>query len=283
MSTPDLSADASAETQPADLVPVGVYSTVADGSNHGLVVLAMGRPYWLAPLDGAFQLLVEPQFAGRAREQLARFDRESLGWPPPAFVPRPALARADFLTPLFWAWSVVLAFLAQGRWPEFAARGAMDAAAVFHGREFWRPLTALFLHADFPHLASNLLGGLLVFAAVVSTLGRVRGWLGLAAAAGLGNLGIAWLHYPSEYRSLGASTAVFAGIGLLTGHALRGMAAHGGRARWRALFVPGATGFIMLGLYGANAVSAHVDVGAHTTGFLAGIIIGSFIRPQKSP
>jgi membrane associated rhomboid family serine protease len=273
MSTPDLSADA-ADALPVDLVEVGVYRTFAEGSHHGLVVLAIGRPYWLVPQGDAFQLLVESSVAAAAREQLARLDRESLGWPPPLFVPRPTLARADFITPLVWVWMATLMFLAQDRWPALVPMGRMDASAVFARHEYWRSFTALFLHGDFAHLASNLLGGFLVFAAVVSTLGRARGWLGLAAASSLGNLMSAWLHYPAAYHSLGASTAVFAGVGLLTGHALRSIARHPGRVRWRALFVPGATGFIVLGLYGADAVASHVDVGAHTAGLLAGVIAG---------
>lgn len=282
MSMTDLTAAADVDASPADLVPVGSYRTFADGSHHGLVVLAIGRPYWLVAYGDTHQLFVEPDIADHAREQLARFDRESVGWPPPPFAPQPALPRADFFTPLLWAWTAVLAFGAQTRFPWLKEAGALDATALFERGEVWRPLTALFLHGDFAHLISNLLGGFLVFAAVVSTLGRWRGWLGVVLAATAGNLAIAWLHSPHEYRSLGASTAVFAGIGLLTGHALRGAATHAGRVRWRTLFVPAATGFIMLGLYGANVLAAHVDVGAHTTGLLAGVISGALITARRA-
>jgi hypothetical protein len=66
----------------ADLVEAGIYPTSEGGFEHGLVVLAMGQPYWLIPSEAGFRLLVEPGAFEEAREQLARFDRESVGWPP---------------------------------------------------------------------------------------------------------------------------------------------------------------------------------------------------------
>ena len=43
----------------------------------------------------------------------------------------------------------------------------------------------------------------------------------IAIAAVAGNFAIAGLNYPGPYRSIGASTAVFAGLGLLTGRAIQ--------------------------------------------------------------
>ncbi len=270
MSTPSPTAESALDAPPADLVPAGVYGTFADGSHHGLVVLAMGRPYWLLPAGEEFQLLVEPDVAARAMEQLARFDRESVDWPPRPFMPQPALRKADLFTPALWAWSVTMLFFLQSRWPEAVTRGMLDAIAVIDRFEWWRPFTALFLHVDVAHVVANALGGFLVFTAVVSTLGRLRGWLSLGIAAVVGNLATVALHYPAPYHSLGASTAVFAGVGLLTGGALRR----------RAFFVPLAAGLTVLGLYGAGGAGEHVDVGAHATGFLAGLIAGLIARPQ---
>ena len=54
------------EQTPADLVEADVYATFADGSEHGLVVLAMEQPYWLLPGENGYRLLVEPQALAEA-------------------------------------------------------------------------------------------------------------------------------------------------------------------------------------------------------------------------
>ena len=133
-------------------------------------------------------------------------------------------------------------------------------------------MTALFLHADAAHVISNALSGLLVFAAVVSTLGRARGWLLLLVASLLGNVAVAAVNYPSSYSSIGASTGIFAGVGLLTGRAIRVAWRSTHPHRWRAMFAPFAAGATVLALYGAGG--QRVDVGAHFTGFLAGLVLG---------
>jgi membrane associated rhomboid family serine protease len=279
MPLPDSSEEAGGGGIPEDLVEAGIYATSAEGFDHGLVVLALGAPYWLIPDQGRYRLLVEPQAATAAREHLACFDRESAGWPPP---PAKNLAprKYELATPLLWALITLLAFCAQQARPgHWEAAADLDARAVFDRGEGWRLGTALFLHADFGHLISNELSGIFVFAAVISTIGRGRGWLLLALASLSGNLAIAALCYPSPYRSLGASTAIFAGLGLLTGRAIRlvraaapALSERRWAGRWRAVFVPLAAGATLLGLFGAGGME--VDVGAHFTGFGAGLIWG---------
>ena len=275
MSAPETSLETTDERIPEDLVEAGFYRTATDGFAHGLVVLAMGRPYWLMPSDGGHRLLVEPAALPVAREQLARFDRESVGWPPQPIGGDLPAGRTEFITPLMWGVLVVEVFGVQGRWPGSTAAGALDTQAIFDRGEWWRPATALFLHADVGHLASNLLGGLLVFSAVVSTIGLRRGWLLLALASFAGNVAVAGLNYPGPYQSIGASTAVFAGLGLLTGRAIRVVERDYHPHRWRAMFVPLAAGLTVLALYGAGAAGGlQVDVLAHLTGFMAGLALG---------
>jgi membrane associated rhomboid family serine protease len=313
MPSPELPADADAQRVPDDLAEAGVYSTTAAGFDHGLVVLAMGQPYWLVPADSGYRLLVAPSATEAAREQLECFDRESIGWPPPPVMPEAPVRKTEFFTPLLWALAVLASFCGQIEWPEtLETAGALDAQAVFGHGEWWRLGTALFLHADLGHLASNVLSGIFVFSAVISTFGRRWGWLLLAVASIAGNFAVAALNYSRSYQSLGASTAIFAGLGLLTGRAIRGVrrarhppalapnpkptsgtpgprlpAMAGGMgvspksegyvARsdphpWRAVFVPLAAGLTLLGLFGAGDV--RTDVGAHVTGFAAGLVLG---------
>ena len=273
MPSPDLSSDATNGRVPGDLAEAGLYATAAAGFDHGLVVLAMGQPFWLVHSEAGYRLLVEPAVLAAAREQLTSFDRESLGWPPRPTIEARPVRRLELTTPLLWALVVLAVFWGQGVWPgRWEAAGALDAQAVFDGGEWWRLGTALFLHADVGHLVSNLLSGLFVFATVVSTIGRRRGWLLLALASVAGNLTVAALNYPGPYRSLGASTAIFAGLGLLTGRAVRVLRQPGRPHPWRAMFAPLAAGITLLALFGAGGL--HTDVGAHLTGFAAGLVLG---------
>lgn len=265
-------------TLPENLVEVGVYDTPSEGFEHGLVILALGRPYWLVAAEAKQRLLVEPDIAASARRHLAAFDRESVGWPPLPVEFTASRRPADLITPVVWAIVVLAVFWGETAHPDWVDAGALDSTAVFQRHEWWRPFTALFLHASGAHLASNALSGVFVFAAVMSTFGRVRGWLSLAVAAVAGNIAAVALNARAPYSSVGASTAVFAGVGLLTGRAARRMVALPRGYRWRAMFTPVAAGITVLALYGAGGV--HVDVIAHLTGFISGLLVGFAARPD---
>jgi membrane associated rhomboid family serine protease len=266
--------DNRAPDESATLVVAGTYSTLAEGFEHGLVILAMGRSFWLIPAEGAYRLMVEPPDLGSVRDELDQFDRESAGWPPPPPPIRSSAApRGALFVSLCWAAAEVAAFGAQLAWPgRLEAAGALDSRAILAGGEWWRPLTALFLHADAGHLLSNLISGFFVLFAVLACLGLLRGGLLLAAAAGGGNLAVAAAYYPDAYQSLGASTGIFGGLGLLTGRALRSVLRPGHPLRWQAVLLPLGSGLTLLGLYGAG--EARVDVAAHAAGFLCGLILG---------
>lgn len=265
------------EELPPDVVEAGCYATSREGFDHGLVVLALGRPYWLVPSPEGHRLLVEAEAAEHVREQLRRYERESLRWPPQPIDLGSATHGTDLITPLLWAVAVLVVFQLQGTRPQWVERGALDAAAIFGRGEWWRVGTALFLHGDGAHVISNALSGILLFTAVVKTLGRSRGWLLVAASAVLGNLAVAALAYPGPYHSLGASTAIFAGLGLLTGHMVRVLGRADHPHRGRAIFVALGSGVIVLALYGAGGSGtghAQVDLGAHLAGFFAGLVLG---------
>ncbi len=258
---------------PSDLAEAGAYPTPRAAFDRGLVVLAMGLPFWLVPAEGDYRLLVEARDLGEVREQLALFERESVCWPPKPPPGPPPRRNHVFFTPLLWALAVLAAFAAQNHWPgRLEASGDLNAEALFGHGEWWRPATALFLHAGLGHLTGNLVAGIFIFAAVVSSLGTGRGWLLIALSALAGNTAAAALNYPGPYESLGASTAIFAGLGLLTGSALRAILGTGPRPSWRAGFLPLAAGLSVLGLYGAGGI--HTDVAAHAAGFGAGLILG---------
>ncbi len=233
------------------------------------------------PGGGGPCLLVEPDVAVHVREQLAKFERESVGWPPPPLVDRVNYP-TDMITPLLWAVAVLAIFHLQSTRPQWVAAGALDAVAVFDRSEWWRPATALFLHGDGAHVTSNALSGIFLFTAVLKTFGRVTGWLWIAVAAMLANLAVAALAYPAAYRSLGASTAIFAGLGLLTGRMIGVRVRADRRERGRGVTVALGSGLVVFALYGAGGGAARVDIGAHIAGFVVGLALGCGLAVRKS-
>ena len=101
-------------------------------------------------------------------------------------------------------------------------------------------------------------------------LGAGLAWFAIVLAAGLGNFVDAFVQ-PAEHTAIGASTAVFAALGLLSALMWRRQSAlwpHGLR-RW----LPLAAGVTLLAYLGIGG--DHTDVGAHAAGFAVGVIFGA--------
>lgn len=272
------STSAVVDPPPDHAADVGVFPTIAEGEEHGLVVLAAGHPYWLLPSDSGFRLVVEAAAASHVRRHLAAYARERLHWPPHPLTDFGALPGFSLITPLAWGALILGVHL---YFPAWRDRAALDGAALFERREIWRPFTALFFHASAEHVLSNLLGGLFVLTAAVATFGRLRTWLLVFLAASAANLVIAALRHPQPYHSLGASTAVFATLGLLTGRAVRLVATIAGPRRpLRPFFVPIAASLTVFALH--SPAGPQVDVGAHLAGFAAGLIAGFFFGLSRA-
>lgn len=146
--------------------------------------------------------------------------------------------------------------------------GRMEAGRVMAG-EWWRIVTALTLHLDAGHIMGNLaFGGVFGFLA-----GRVLGggvaWLAIVVAGALGNLMNAAVQAPT-HLSIGASTAVFAALGVIVSHALRPRAAVPEKTlkRWSPLI----GGVLLLAFTGVGG--ERTDIVAHVTGFFGGLLIG---------
>lgn len=196
-------------------------------------------------------------YEGENREDESRRDRE------------PVAAGNAFAGLTASAALLVCFFVAGPRNPAVVwfERGSADAERILAG-ELWRTVTALTLHADLGHVLANALSGALFLSAACGALGAGVGCaLVLLAGAG-GNLANA-LFQGSHHVSVGASTAVFGAVGLLSGLSV---ARRRQQARARPFWVPVAAGLAILAMLGT--AGARVDLWAHLFGLLAGGALG---------
>lgn len=256
-----------------DLQPLGRFPTEAAAQEHALVALALGEACWVLPeADGAFQLAAEPEPAPRIAAEIDAYTAEQVTPPPP--MPELPMHPARPIFCILWIACLMLVFRWQTEDPGLVGRAASSSIGLIAEGEWWRPFTALFLHADLPHLVGNLVMGSIFGLLVARLIGALRGWLLILAAGTLGNLATSWIAWPEAFVSLGASTAVFGALGLLSGHGM-GLSFRMRRyVRPAAVVAPLAAGVVLLGLYGGGG-SVQTDVLGHCNGFAAGVLLGS--------
>ena len=151
---------------------------------------------------------------------------------------------------------------------EWFQRGGAIASRIRAG-ELWRTVTALTLHADFPHVLSNALTLLIFGGALCGLVGVGIGvWLMLVSGA-TGNWITALVRGP-PYNAVGASTAVFGAVGALAAIQLVRRRRGASVPAWR-VWAPIAAGLALLGFLGTAPES---DVLAHLFGFAVGALLG---------
>ena len=232
------------------------------------MLAAVGIDCRLVPRGGAIGLSVAPPDAARARQQLAAYAQENRRRrPPPAL--RGLMEGADGVL----AYCAVLLFLhgassRQAFSQDWLSAGAAQAGLIVEG-EWWRTLTALGLHADLGHLASNLAFGSLLGLLLAQLLGAGLAWLAILLAGALGNALNALLH-PAAHTAIGASTAVFAALGILAAltWSHRAPLWRYGLRRW----LPLAAGVMLLAYMGMGG--ERTDIGGHFAGFATGAASG---------
>ncbi len=235
-----------------------------------LVLLAVGVVAELVPGEGEFQLQVEAHDAAHASRHLAQYELENRPPPPPPPAP--------YLHPHAWAGCVFYVVTLVGvayvvgnglvRLDAFDL-GTLDCARVQAG-EWWRAWTALTLHLDGPHLAANLGAGVWFGYLAARQMGGGNAWFLTVTGAALANL-IEGLTGPPEHSAVGASTAVFTALGLMSAYSWRErfrLPQHWGR-RWGPLIA----GVILLGWTGSAGEGT--DLVAHLAGFTTGVLLGA--------
>lgn len=234
-----------------------------------LVLLAVGVVAELVPGESEFLLQVDAQDAVYAARHLAQYESENRAPPPPP--PPPYLHPHAWVGCVLYVVTLVGVAYAVGnglvRLDAFDL-GALDCARVQAG-EWWRAWTALTLHLDGPHLAANLGAGVWFGYLAARQTGVGTAWFLTVTGAALANLAEG-LSGPPEHSAVGASTAVFTALGLMSAYSWRErfhLPQHWGR-RWAPLVA----GVILLGWTGSAGEGT--DLVAHLAGFTTGVLLG---------
>ncbi len=235
----------------------------------------------VASSDGPdFLLSVDGDIAAEALKHLSLYENERLIRPPPP-PPPPKLHPHALLGSVAYAALLlaVTAFIDSGFW----RLDAFDAGELYAARvqagDWWRVWTALTLHLDAAHLGTNLAAGMWFGFLASRLIGTGNAWLLIVMGAGLANA-IEGGFGPSAHRAVGASTAVFTALGLLSAYSWRSRLVY--PQRWALRWGPLIAGVILLGWTGTGGEDPSaptpsgptVDVVGHALGFVIGAVLG---------
>ncbi len=233
------------------------------------MLAAKDLPHEIAETPEESALRVPPHAFETAREEISRYEQErrSARRVPATVVPYAGagvgvIGYVAVLLTVAYCTGISLFDV------DWLAAGSLDARSGV-ARQWWRAITALTLHLDQLHLFGNLLFGVGFGYLAGRLFGPGVAWLSILAAGTLGNYAD-MLISPPTHRAVGASTAVFAAVGLVAGFSW-------GRAldfdeRFRYRWAPLFAGVCLLIFLGAGG--ERVDVLGHVLGFCAGIALG---------
>lgn len=235
-----------------------------------MVLTSLNIPHEILQEGDRYVLAVPSDVAERAKYELWQYEEENRTRQRPA--PPPPMPNRDPLPGiLFYIGTIGLfAWLAAGSMfgHDWLARGRIDGYALRSG-ELWRPFTALTLHLNLRHLVGNMGFGALFGFLAGRLAGSGVGWLAIVLAAALAN-SVNTLLLDASHRSIGASTAVFAALGLASGFVWRAKLLT--QERWPYRWGPVVGGIALLAFTGTG--SENTDVGAHLMGFVCGFLAG---------
>lgn len=148
--------------------------------------------------------------------------------------------------------------------------GAINAIRFFYFHEYYRIITAMFLHGDIQHLVGNMLMFFFLGEIVETKLGFLK-YLTLYLVSGVcgGVLSMAYSTYLQTFTdSIGASGAIFGVIGALLWMVLKNKGKVENITLGKIMFLA------IYSLY-SGFISTNVDNAAHIGGFIAGFIIAA--------
>jgi len=237
-----------------------------------LVLTARYIPCRIEHGQAGWQLLLPPELMEKAQQELRVYEEKNRNWPPvtPPYrsVRESSLATLSvlFLLATFHNITRLNSLFPDHPSPDWLDLGSAKVHLIRYG-QWWRLITALTLHVDWLHLVSNLtIGGFFVFL-LCREYGSGLGWTLLLVAGILGNWANSLVQLPT-HSSVGASTAVFAAVGVL---AAINLVRHrqDRRGQWKLIVVGALALLALLGTEGKNT-----DLGAHLFGFIFGVGLG---------
>lgn len=265
--------------QDTEWVVVATSAGERESAELSLVLAAGGFDYRRSFHDGAWQLAVPETAAERARAELADYRAENAD---AGRAPAPLMIVGAGWPGVFVYASVLMLVAVCVRQDLFGLDwlriGEVDAGRMVAAGQWWRAATALTLHAGLDHLLGNLLFGAFFAYYAARYLGSGLAWAAITASGVLGNALNAVLQAP-DHRAIGASTAVFGALGLLSAYTWRRRLAPSLPMRVR--IAPLIAGIGLLAFTGT--AGADTDVGAHLLGFLSGIACGSVFARWRIP
>jgi len=238
-------------------------------SDRALVLTAVSIPFDIIHDQEGCALVVPAEYSAAAVAELQQYEAEN---PPPVRKPAKRIPNHDAMPGIFGYTLVVCVvawFAGNAAFGEdWLAAGRIDGELIRDG-QWWRLVTALTLHSGVKHLLGNLVFGALFGLFAGRLLGSGIAWFSILATAVFGNL-LNTLLLDSAHRSIGASTAVFAALGLVAGYVWRAKLMS--QERWAYRFGPIIGGLALLMYTGTG--DANTDIGAHLMGFLSGFAGG---------
>jgi len=241
-------------------------------ADRALVLASLQIPHQLVDDDAGCALIVPAEYSARALDELRLYDQEN----PPQ---RPRKLKtvvyqnavpgvvAYVIVICAVAWLAGISYFGQ----DWLAAGRIDGVLVRAG-EWWRTITALTLHSGLRHLIGNIIFGVFFGLFAGRLLGSGVAWLAIILTGASGNA-LNTLLLESTHRSIGASTAVFAALGVVAGFVWRGKLMS--QERWSYRVGPIVGGFALLMYTGTG--DENTDIGAHLMGFLCGFSGGMLL------
>lgn len=261
----------------SELAEVGKYPTLADAHERGLVILAMREACWVEDQGptGEYALHATTDAAPKISLELEAYETEQ-SQAKPVETPQVELFHhgPGWWAYLLWACLLTTVFLLQGRFPALTESGASSTIGLIAKHDWWRPFTALFLHADAGHLSGNLLSGMIFGTLVSRCVGAWLGWALILVCGTLGNLITSLVTWPDSFVSIGASSAVFGALGMLAGLGFSNLLKNRVRLPWARTAAPVLAGIVLLGWLGGGAEGGNTDVLGHVFGFGSGVAMG---------
>jgi rhomboid protease GluP len=169
---------------------------------------------------------------------------------------------------------------------QMLGKGSLSWYYIKEGKEYYRILTSMFMHADWSHLINNMIVLLFIGENLERAVGKIKYlfiYFGAGIIAGITSISYnMWNEYsksPFEKLtySVGASGAIFGVVGAIL------LIVIINKGRLEEISTRQMILFIVLSLY-SGIMNARIDQAAHIGGFLAGLLIAVIVyrRPKRA-